>query len=1612
MNLSTMSSNISTKTAQSTPAVLGNRNSTVDTLKSVGSYLNPLKKTDTRLPFSEKTDSLYGGPIVSATLATVRDFIEAIPRAVVTLYEETKNLGKTKTDQLPPVLSTLYSHPEYKNINADIKSRIDNGDGILSSYLGAVSQKTLDVVFGASVAATGFRTLASILEKKTPFSTIEAWKTLGSPQTEEELANNFRTAVKQFSPDPANPGSGNELGFKAITKAKQILDDSGGIPSALDTWKAEGSKYSEWLGRETRLGEPIFTPNIEIGSTIQPNDLNLPKLPGYVKESQQFVPAGLSTEPVKPVGFKANQPIFDGFSDLTTNTLDFLKGRSTVSKQFILDATNRPELKQVERDLIREVLATEKGDTINVQEFADKVKAELLPLKVNKARDMYSTARGGTGGRYENIALPDDLRGSVKNYEERIYKSPIKTSAGEVHFGQPKDKVENYFGHTRIEDMADNKTRRVIEVQSDLYQKGNLEQELPHKIDYSYLDASKIKQEPNNGLFYVEDASGTPVKFAETKAQLIKDLSGEFDKKELKRISEVKKLQQYNDPTAHFRMVREEIKKAAEDGKTKLQFPTGETAMKIEGLGQNNRFYSEINGVSTALTKPEQLKVGMTVGDGNQPWIITEVLGDGKFKAVPMNQLDLLSEDFSNMGLNGPDDTISAIIKGDKMVHDIINTAKETFDISGKVDTNNPIYKFYEKDLGRYLQNKYGAKRITDAHGVTWYEAPVNKEVGKAPVTAFSRVKLDKLADFDISKEEAQKLLRTMFDANEMAFMTTKKLINGDSLGRFSNNVLNLIKVVEFGDKLPSHTLFHEAFHGYFNTFITDTERSSILAKVKSDWSTLPHRAESLLNGYKGQDTRLEEWLADDFARYAKAKKLGETPKSIFAKLWDSIIARIRSWMDKLNKFDSLYEDILNKKRTGHVETPYRATVKYEKGSINSEELGKQKLDELKIQEAILNDVVKGNPARQLAKFANKNGELPEVLGSGLMFSKKGDDIVTELGFKNSEEARQAYQDYRKQVDNLYEIQQQIRETKLELKDLRKPIVLTEDPLLPSNKVNETQLSKLAEETTATEFQQLQDKYQSDTPYTKIVIDTSTPVKVKVGIVDYLRTPDRVLKKIGLEKVAIQLRKSYEAYLKELPNHLEQITAWSKEVSKESNQRIFRWLDGKKIDLDPTELKVATEVKEYLKIWAERLGLPEDNQISHYITHVFEIGEKQKEFDEEIAKIIKDKVPGSVYDPFLEKRIGAKGYVEDTWRALDAYVKRGTRKANMDTALEMMKKASHNLEDSQLKYVERLGARINMRPTEWDNLLDNTIKQIIGYKFGQRPTTVISSMLRKMVYRGSLGLNIGSAVKNLTQGVNTFAKLGAKDTLIGYINLLKPGSSRELSDVGVLKASFIEDRTLSSVKQTLQKIDKGLFFMFELAEKINRGSAYFGAKAGAIRRGMTEEQAVEYAKKIVRDTQFVFGSIDTPVAMQGDIAKTIFQFGSFSQKQTEFLAEMAKNKEFAGIIRYILASLSVVYTIGKVFNIDGQDFNPLNYFARFGKPPSLALPISILKAVLNIPDQYGKTPTTKAKIKNIIYSGKTLVPAGIQIDKLIGGKLFGGKTKSTKKKSFSNPFNI
>ena len=83
--------------------------------------------------------------------------------------------------------------------------------------------------------------------------------------------------------------------------------------------------------------------------------------------------------------------------------------------------------------------------------------------------------------------------------------------------------------------MSDVRTRRVIEVQSDLYQKGGIE---------------KAKQSAKQ----LSDKEFEKTMIEAKKAG--KSIDEYLDEK-------IKPLTQYNDPTAHFRMVREEIKQAA-----------------------------------------------------------------------------------------------------------------------------------------------------------------------------------------------------------------------------------------------------------------------------------------------------------------------------------------------------------------------------------------------------------------------------------------------------------------------------------------------------------------------------------------------------------------------------------------------------------------------------------------------------------------------------------------------------------------------------------------------------------------------------------------------------------------------------------------------------------------------------------------------------------------------------------------------------------------------------------------------------------------------------------------------------------------------------------------
>lgn len=707
-----------------------------------------------------------------------------------------------------------------------------------------------------------------------------------------------------------------------------------------------------------------------------------------------------------------------------------------------------------------------------------------------------------------------------------------------------------------------------------------------------------------------------------------------------------------------------------------------------------------------------------------------------------------------------------------------------------------------------------------------------------------------------------------------------------------------------------------------------------------------------------------------------------------------------------------------------------------------------QKLQEKELDLQLRKQYVEESPLNKLSKYESKTdkGRLPEILGTGKSkFSKQGDEIIDEAtGYRDtyaksadSEKVRADYEKFAQDKQALKADELAFKDEVKKYKDSQKvasfrtkaeaqlgrPVPLTSrekalidgrvapgegllqgNQKIPSSKAQSSNAPLLSGKSEgelrtleASANQALARASQGGDvgvpSLTKMIERTPTPVNKKVGILDYLRTPDRVLKKIGLGKQADEIRVQYDKYLDELPKNIDKITAWSKRVPQ-SNERIFKYLDGQAIDLRPEERKVAVEIKAWLEDWADRLKLPKDNRISNYITHIFDDQLIKKEFDEDLAKIIADKVPGSVYDPFLQKRLGAMGYKQDVWKALDAYVKRATRKVHMDSALSNLEEVAGHLEMSQWDYVKKYADRLNLRPTEWDTKFDNSLKQVVGYRFGQRPVANLSRTLRQMTFRGMLGGNISSALRNLSQGVNTYSKLGERHTASGYLRLITRGT-KELKEQGILRDNFIQDRTLSSTKKFMEKLDKGLFLFFDAAEKINRGAAYYGAKSKALAQGMDETKAIEFAKKIVRDTQFLYSNVDTPLMMQGDIAKVMMQFMSYPVKQTEFIAEMAKNKEFAGMARYVVGGLAFVYTAGKLMNMEPKELIPWSDYLsgdrKFGAPPSLKFPVEVIKAGLGTEDQYGNERSLKDKAKDI---GKTLtgvIPAGSQIKKTFEG---------------------
>ena len=268
----------------------------------------------------------------------------------------------------------------------------------------------------------------------------------------------------------------------------------------------------------------------------------------------------------------------------------------------------------------------------------------------------------------------------------------------------------------------------------------------------------------------------------------------------------------------------------------------------------------------------------------------------------------------------------------------------------------------------------------------------------------------------------------------------------------------------------------------------------------------------------------------------------------------------------------------------------------------------------------------------------------------------------------------------------------------------------------------------------------------------------------------------------------------------------------------------------------------------------------------------------------------------------------SENFIKDPFKVAAAYAKQAERRINMEPAFKEMNRyiGSADIDTKTAAYIQRYGRHMmgyQQGLDRWvNNISDSVVNAIPGVDVQNSGTKAIGAV-RNNAYRANLQMNPATAIRNLTQGTNTVAVIGFKAHARGTIQLLREmvgdakGSSKmftEMRDVaGIFDDTFHQHGEVKMVKKFMDKVDKAGWAMFTFTEKINRGSAYLGARAKYLDTHPGDIQgAIKYASRVVSDTQFHFNDMELPPILRSKTGRGIAQYQSFNIKQAEFLLDM------------------------------------------------------------------------------------------------------------------------
>ena len=366
---------------------------------------------------------------------------------------------------------------------------------------------------------------------------------------------------------------------------------------------------------------------------------------------------------------------------------------------------------------------------------------------------------------------------------------------------------------------------------------------------------------------------------------------------------------------------------------------------------------------------------------------------------------------------------------------------------------------------------------------------------------------------------------------------------------------------------------------------------------------------------------------------------------------------------------------------------------------------------------------------------------------------------------------------------------------------------------------------------------------------------------------------------------------------------------------------------------------------------AARLGLPREQFIKDYLTHVFE-----KEYHILPEELSRNSAVRNLHFKFFEARTGGKPPELDVLESLEAYLPLALRHIHTQPAVTLMnlklsrfadqphrhalgqffinnfagmpdpfvhgfeKGILHKIGEGTSRAVDQALAIISQKKEglhiKWSpaksgvkyDILDRAGNVVLRTDTAEEAAEALRSFTRfqpkklervamgltSNFYRATIGANLASSIRNLHQVLLTGVRSGVYPTLKGLGFLADRGMRETVKTImgpGHVGRELVE----SQYTGVMKKLDDVVFAMFNGAEMMNRGTAFWAGVNAARSVGQKNlDTLIRAGTDSMIDTQFLYGVMGRSPAFSHPVTRPLGAFTSFPLKAASWTSTVLR----------------------------------------------------------------------------------------------------------------------